>query len=56
VAEEVRDELVHAGVGEEQAGLGWGDQGGGRNALVPSLLEEAQESLADPVAVHGGTV
>jgi hypothetical protein len=56
VAEEVRDELVHAGVREEQAGLGWWDQRGGGDALVPSLLEEAQEPLADPVAIHDGTV
>ena len=41
VAEEVGDELVHAGVRQQQAGLGRRDQRRGRDALVPALLEEA---------------
>jgi hypothetical protein len=56
MAQEVRDELVHSGVGEQQPRPGRGDQRGGRNTLVPALFEEAQELLTDPIALHGGTV
>jgi hypothetical protein len=56
VPEEVRDELVHPGVGEQEPRLGRGDQRRGRDAFVPALFEEAQELLADPIALHGGTV
>ena len=52
LAEEVRDELLHARAGEQEAGLGRGQQRRGPNAGVSSLLEEAQEGLADVAAVH----
>jgi hypothetical protein len=50
--QEVRDELVHAGVREQETGLGRRDQRRGRDAAMLSLLEERQEGLADPVTVH----
>ncbi len=56
LAEEVRDELVHARVREEQARLGRGDQGRARDALVRSFLEEREEPLADLGAVHAGSL
>ncbi len=53
VTEEVRDELIHPGVGEEQARLGRRDQRRRGHHAVAALLEEAQERLADPPAFHG---
>src|SRR4029450_11532566 len=52
VSEEIRDELVHPGVRQQQSGLRRWDQGRGRHAAVPSLLEEAKEALADLPALH----
>src|ERR687897_1667396 len=52
VPEEVRDELVHPDVGEEQPRFGRRDQRRRGDALVPTLLEEAQERLADRTTFH----
>ncbi len=52
VAEEVRDELVHPGVREQQPGLRRRDQRRrGHDAMV-ALLEEAQERRTDLSAFH----
>ncbi len=40
-------ELDHARVGEEQGRVVLGDEGGGGDAAVAALLEEAEEGLAD---------
>jgi hypothetical protein len=53
VAQEVRYELVHPRVREQEPGLGRRDQRRRGDALVPALLEEAQERLSDLRAVHG---
>ena len=54
--QEVRDELVHAGVGEQEAGFGRRDQRRARDARVPALFEERKEPLADLGTVHGARV
>ena len=54
LSEEVRDELVHAGVREQQAGLGRRDQRRGRDAPMLALFEERQEQLADAMGLHAG--
>ncbi len=56
LAEEVGDELVHAGVGQEQTRLGGGDQRGAGDALVTPLFEEREEPLTDLGAVHAGSL
>ena len=56
LAQEVRDELVHAGVREQQARLRRRDQRRRADARVPALLEERQERLTDAVAFHAGSL
>ena len=52
LTEEVRDELLHARAGEQESGLGCGQQRRGPHAGVCPLLEKAQEGLSDLLAVH----
>jgi hypothetical protein len=54
--EEVRDELVHPRVRQQQSGLGRRDQRRGRNSDVIALDEEREEQLADRSRVHGRLV
>ena len=50
-AEEVGDELVHAGIGEEQSG-GLGQQGSRGHDGVLLLFEKIEEGLSDLGARH----
>ena len=52
LTEEIRDELLHARAGEQEAGLGCGQQRRGPHAGVSPLFEETQKGLADVAAVH----
>jgi hypothetical protein len=52
-AQEVRDELVHPGVGQQQARFGRGNERRGLDPRMSPLLEEAQERLANLTALHG---
>ena len=54
LSQEVRDELVHARVREQQAGLRRRDQGRRRDTAMSPLFEERQERLADAMALHAG--
>ncbi len=56
LAQEIRDELVHPGVREEQAGLRRRIRRRGADARVTAFFEERQEHLADAVAFHGGSL
>src|SRR6266851_8812116 len=47
--EEVVLELHHPRVGEEQGGVAFGNQGGGRDDCMSALGKEIEEGLADTV-------